>query len=206
MTWPQLSMRWAWKRQGSLGHSSGGLATIMAAHQLPGRIAQACLVETRVGERPANAPAGDLRDRALRTRRKRRVWASRDALASAYRQRDAFKDWDQRAFAAFVDGGTKPLPDGSVELRCPPEVEAVFYEIRERLQVSKYFVGLTGSFLLLLGDYPEAQSLTDQGVRRFLEMVPGAAVKPMGKGSHFLPMEHPAEVLREIQAFFGGEV
>lgn len=184
------------------GHSSGGLGTIIAASRLPGRIAQACLVETRVGESPANAPPGELQERARRTRRKRAVWESREAMSVAYRQRAAFKDWDECAFRAYVAGGARQLPDGRAELKCLPEVEAIFYEEREALQVSPYFKGLQGRFLLLLGDYPEAQTLQDAGVIRFRESVAGARVKPMGMGSHFLPMEHPAAVAGEIRAFF----
>ena len=188
-----------------VGHSSGGLATLIAAHLVPGRITQACLVETRVGERPANAPPGELQDRARRTRQKRTVWESRETMQCAYRQRSAFRDWDPRAFQAFVKGATSLLSDGRAELKCPPEVEALFYEIREALQVSPFFRGLSGRFLLLLGSYPEAQTLSDTGVQRFLNEIGGAAVKPMGMGSHFLPMEHPDEVLREIKAFFDSE-
>ena len=129
-----------------VGHSSGGLATLIAAHLLPGRITQACLVETRVGERPANAPPGELRDRARRTRRKRMVWESREAMQCAYRQRAAFKDWDPRAFEAFMNGGVRLLSDGRAELKCPPEVEAQFYEKRESLQVAPSTRGCPAGF------------------------------------------------------------
>ncbi len=188
-----------------VGHSSGGLATLMAAAELPGRIVQACLAETRVGESPANAPPGELRKRANRTRMKREVWDSREAMYQAYRGRTVFKDWDEVAFQSYIEGGTRLLPDGRAQLKCLPEVEATFYEQRESLKVSRYLDELRGQFLLLLGSYPEAQTLQDVGVRRFTKMVKGATVKPMGIGSHFLPMEHPKEVLREIRTFFKGE-
>ena len=185
-----------------VGHSSGGLAAMIAASLIPGRIRQTCLVETRVGERPANSPPGELQERAQRTRQKRLIWDSRQAMSEAYRQRSAFRDWDEGVFRAFIEGGTRLLPDGRAELKCPPEVEAIFYEKREALQVTPYIKGLTGRYLLLLGSYPEAQTLQDTGVRRFLESVEGAKVKPLGVGSHFLPMEHPDLVLSEIQSFF----
>lgn len=185
-----------------VGHSSGGLATLIAASLLRERITRVCLVETRVGESPANAPRGELQERARRTRTKRPVWESRKAMYDAYRQRDAFRNWDEGAFQAFIRGGTSLLPDGRAELKCSPEVEAVFYEQRDSLQVSRYLDGLTGDYLLLLGSYPEAQTLQDVGVARFLRMVPGAEVKPMGMGTHFLPMEHPEEVYKEIKDFF----
>ena len=185
-----------------VGHSSGGLAAMIAASLIPGRIRQTCLVETRVGERPANSPPGELRERAQRTRQKRLIWDSRQAMSEAYRQRSAFRDWDEGVFRAFIEGGTRLLPDGRAELKCPPEVEAIFYEKREALQVTPYIKGLTGRYMLLLGSYPEAQTLQDTGVRRFLESVEGAKVRPLCVGSHFLPMEHPDLVLSEIQSFF----
>ena len=188
-----------------VGHSSGGLATLIAASLLPGHISSACLVETRVGESPANSPPGELQERARRTRMKRSVWESRDVMYQAYRQRVAFKDWSEDSFAAFITGGTRLLPDGRAELKCSPTVEALFYEQRDALQVSQYFRGLDARFLLLLGAYPEAQTLDDVGVRRFRESIPGAQVKPMSIGSHFLPMEHPERVLEEIWKFFSEE-
>ncbi|MCH8745868.1 MAG: hypothetical protein IIB31_09520 [Chloroflexi bacterium] len=61
---------------------------------------------------------------------------------------------------------------------------------------------LRGEYLLLLGDYPGSQTRQDEGVRRFLELVDKSRVKLMGVGSHFLPMEHPQIVLKEIREFF----
>ena len=124
-----------------VGHSSGGLATLIAASLLKCRISKVCLVETRVGESPSNAPPGELQERARRTRLKRQVWETRGAMYRAYRQRGAFRDWDEGAFRAFIDGGTRLLPDGRAELKCLPEVEATFYEQRDSLQVSRYLEG-----------------------------------------------------------------
>ena len=62
--------------------------------------------------------------------------------------------------------------------------------------------GLRGEYLLLLGEYPGSQTRQDEGVRRFLELVDNSTVKIMGTGSHFLPMEHPQIVLKEIREFF----
>lgn len=186
-----------------VGHSAGGLATIIADSLSPGRIRRAVLVETRVGTRPAGAPPGELQQRAERTRLKRAIWDSRQAMYDGYRHRAAFKDWNEAAFQAFIDGGTRLLEDGRAQLRCLPETEATFYLERDSLDVTRYLSqGLQGCYLLLLGDYPGCQTPEDEGVLRFTEMVPGTAVKPMNTGSHFLPMEHPDLVLREIRDFF----
>lgn len=191
------------ERPGIIGHSSGGLAAIIAATLLPaGRIGPVVLVETRVSNDPATAPAQDLNRRAERTRLKRSVWESRDAMYAAYRQRAAFKDWQDAAFQAFINGGTRLLPDGRAELKCHPETEAAFYGMRDDLPIENYLRGLAGDWLLLLADYPGCQRIGDPGIRRFQELAAGAVVKPMGKGSHFLPMEYPDEVLAAALAWF----
>ena len=186
-----------------IGHSSGGLATIIAAASLPpGSIGPTVLVETRVGNDPATAPGQDLQRRAERTRMKRSVWASREAMFDAYRHRAAFRDWQDEAFRAFIDGGVRLLADGRAELKCHPETEAAFYGMRDDLPIADYLRGLPGDWLLLLADYPGCQRIDDPGIRRFRELVAGAAVLPMGKGSHFLPMEYPDDVLAAAGEWF----
>ena len=186
-----------------IGHSSGGLAAIIASNLLPGRLGRVVLVETRVSNDAPAAPSQDLARRAERTRMKRAVWESREAMFDAYRTRAAFKGWEDEPYREFIDGGTRLLPDGRAELKCHPETEATFYGLRDDLPVQDYLRGLPGDWLLLLADYPGAQRPDDPGIEQFRKLVPGAVVKPMGKGSHFLPMEYPGDVLQAICSWFG---
>ena len=186
-----------------IGHSSGGLAAIIASKLLPGRFDRVVLVETRVSNDAPSGPSQDLARRAERTRMKRAVWESREVMFDAYRTRAAFKDWEDEPYRQFIEGGTRLLPDGRAELKCLPETEATFYGMRDDLQVEQYLNELPGDWLLLLADYPGSQRLDDPGVQRFSELVSGSVVKPMGKGSHFLPMEYPNDVLNAIIDWFG---
>lgn len=185
-----------------IGHSSGGLATIIAANLLPNRFGPVVLVETRVSNDAPTAPTQDLNRRAERTRMKRAVWESRPAMYEGYRNRAAFRAWQDEPYRQFIEGGTRLLPDGRAELKCHPETEATFYGMRDDLPVQNYLRGLSGDWLLLLADYPGCQKIEDPGIRQFRELVAGSAVKPMGKGSHFLPMEYPDEVLTVVAAWF----
>jgi len=186
-----------------IGHSSGGLAAIIASNLLPGRFDRVVLVETRVSNDVPSAPSQDLARRAERTRMKRAVWESREAMFDAYRTRAAFKDWEDEPYRQFIEGGTRLLPDGRAELKCHPETEAAFYGMRDDLPVENYLKGLPGNWLLLLADYPGSQRPDDPGIEQFRKLVPGSTVNPIGKGSHFLPMEYPNEVLNAILDWFG---
>ena len=185
-----------------IGHSSGGLATIIAANLLPNRFGPVVLVETRVSNAAAIVPTQDLNRRAERTRMKRPVWESRPAMFDAYRTRATFKDWQDEPYREFIAGGTRLLPDGRAELKCHPETEATFYAVRDDFPVQEYLQGLLGHWLLLLADYPGCQRADDPGIRQFRQLAPGATVMPMGKGSHFLPMEYPDDVLAAATAWF----
>ena len=185
-----------------VGHSSGGLATIIASNILPGRFGQVVLVETRVSNDAPTAPTQDLNRRAERTRMKRPIWDTRAAMFDAYRTRAAFKDWQDEPYRQFIEGGTRLLADGRAELKCHPETEATFYGMRDDLQVEQYLENLRGDWMLLLADYPGCQRLGDPGINKFQELAPTARVHPMGKGSHFLPMEYPEDVLAAIEPWF----
>ena len=185
-------------RPSVIGHSSGGLATIIAANIDSDLFGPVVLVETRVSNDAPTAPSQDLNRRAERTRMKRAVWDTREAMFDAYRTRAAFKHWQDEPYRQFIDGGTRLLDDGRAELKCHPETEATFYGMRDDLQVDKYLKNLPGDWLLLLADYPGCQRVEDPGIRDFLRLVPGSEAVPMGKGSHFLPMEYSNDVLDVI--------
>ena len=187
----------------TVGHSLGGMATMIADSLQPGIIGRSVLIESRVGPPPASAPSQDLQERARRARLKRPIWESREAMYEAYRNRPVFKNWTEEVFADFIEGGTRLLLDGRAELKCNPEVEAAFYGQRDGVNDAVYIERLRGQYLLLLGDYPTGQKLEDVGVQDFLKVVNGSQVKAMGCGSHFLPMEYPDLVLREIRGFLG---
>ena len=184
----------------AVGHSSGGIATLIADHLLSGQIAKAMLVETIILD--GQGSGGILKKRADQTRRKRTIWENRNTMYEAYRPRDAFKNWTEECFISFIERGTKLLPDGKAQLKCSPEIEASFYEQRENLVLSNYFKGLTAEYKILLGNYPEAQHIDDNDLVYFLNNVPDSSVKSMQIGSHFLPLEHPQVVFEEIEEFF----
>ena len=185
-----------------IGHSSGGLVTLMASHMLPGRYSKIALTETTLRNRSSMITPEQLETRLDRTRSKRMVWDSREAIYEAYRNRNAFKNWSEESFQGYLDGGTKTLQNGKVELLCPPEVEAHYYQTRYGMEVDKYFTELKGSYLLLLGEYEGGQVADDPAILRWIDMAEKARVKAMGICSHFLPLEYPKETLDEVSKFF----
>ena len=175
---------------------------MIADSLFPGIVGKGILVDTRVGDSPmALLSPEDQKLRIERTLQKRTIWESRDIMYEAYRGRRVFKPWTDEVFADYIDGSTRPLGDGRVELKCDPVVEENFYANRRHLDTSKVLRGLGGEYILLVGAYKGAQPPQDPAVQHLGKETKAFTVKELGAGSHFVPMEHPDLVLRAIRDF-----
>ena len=164
--------------------------------------AKGVLVDTRVGDSPMMLLAPEeQKKRSERTLQKRSIWESREIMYTAYRDRRAFKTWTDEVFGDYIEGATRPLRDGRAELKCHPQVEETFYQDRRELDTSKVLRGLGGEYILLVGDYKGAQTPQDPAVRHLTRETKGFQLKELGAGSHFVPMEYPDLVLKEIRNF-----
>ena len=185
-----------------VGHSAGGMSMLIADSLAPGIISKGVLVDTRVGESPMMLlTPEEQKQRIERTHQKRSIWESRETMYAAYRDRRVFKTWTDEVFADYIEGGTRCLDDGRVELKCNPQVEETFYQDRTVLDTSKVLRELGGDYILLVGEYKGAQTLQDAAVQHLIRETKGFQLKELGSGSHFVPMEHPALVLQEIRNF-----
>ncbi len=186
----------------AVGHSAGGMSMLIADSLFPGIIGKGVLVDTRVGDSPMALLTPEEQElRVKRTLQKRLVWESREVMYGAYRARRVFKTWEDEVFADYIEGNTRLLADGRVELKCKPYVEEEFYANRQDLDTSQILRGLGGEYILLVGDYKGAQTPQDAAVQHLERETKGFQVKELGAGSHFVPMEHPALVLKEIRNF-----
>jgi hypothetical protein len=136
------------------------------------------------------------------TLRRRRTWASRDEARAAWRTKPMFASLRPEAFELYLQEGLGDQADGSVTLKCPPEVEAhIFATAGEldprafapRVQIPALLVRASGGHFRQ--DFFEALiTLFPQGT--LLELEAG----------HLLPMEAPELTIRTLLAFAAGTV
>src|SRR5690349_20434176 len=69
---------------------------------------------------------------AAAARRRRAVWADRETVLASYGSRPPLNVLEPAALAGYVRWGFRDRPDGQVELACPPEVEAWYFECGTR--------------------------------------------------------------------------
>lgn len=107
------------------GGSLGGGVAIHLDRLQPGRLRRMMLCEAIARPTPAGrAPENPLVAVALR---RRVVWPSRAAMVASYGTRPPLDSLAPEALEAYVEWGTVVREDGSVELACPPEVEAAIF-------------------------------------------------------------------------------
>ena len=183
------------------GHSSGGTTIVVHAGRHPGVIRRAVLIEPILPSAAWFKEAGSERtpNRMAEGARKRRaVWSSRDELFDAYRTRPAFQTWQEETLRIYVDEGTRTREDGQVELLCPPELEAQFFEAVADVDSASLLPKLACPTLVLWGAESDLRERTESIVADGLRNARTIAVPDT---THFLPQERPDEVGRLIEEF-----
>lgn len=187
-----------------VGHSRGGGVTIMGTTQRLWRVKAVMLIEPNLiqGSRTRTAMPGGLLDRA---QRRRVVWPSRQTAFDAYRRRDVFQGWRPEALWAYVEGGFHDRADGQVELKCPPEVEAAYYQATISSDPWETIARMTVPVLMVAGGTTGRFDRDNPRIERFFQAVPHARHRVVPGAGHYIPQQMP-EVVAETILSFAAEV
>ena len=178
-----------------VGHSLGGMVSLLAALRRPDRVRCVVMLDSPVvsGWRALlwrlakQLGQADRYSPARLSRRRRQHWPDRDAVRSHLGGKPLFKDWFPGVFEDYLDSGLALGQDGSVTLRFAREVETeVFrtlpHDLGRRLArgvaVPVGFIGGTESVELRHA----GRAATRRLVGRYYHELPGG---------HLFPMELP---------------
>jgi pimeloyl-ACP methyl ester carboxylesterase len=179
-----------------LGHSLGGMLSMMAAKQRPDLVRCVVMLDSPVVAgwrallwRVAKARGlGERFSPARFSRRRRNVWPDRAAAYQHFSAKDMFAAWAPGVLDDYLEHGLVPHPEG-VQLRFSREVETDIYNtlphhlgaiMDVRYPVPIGFVGGTASEEMRLAGRDATRALVG---RNFTEIV---------GGGHLFPMESPA--------------
>ena len=116
-----------------LGESLGGGTGILVDRLRPGLVRKLLLCEAIAMPAIDGLPGQSGENHMSAMARKRRaVWPDRDTVRESYGSRPPMNVMEPEALAGYVQWGFRDRPDGQVELSCPPEVEAWFFECGTR--------------------------------------------------------------------------
>lgn len=140
---------------------------------------------------------------AKATLKRRAVWPDRETMVKAYRGRGAFASWPPEIIRDYVEGGTRSRADGSVELSCTPAWEAANFSGSDH-NIWPHLRRVRCPVTIVRGTL--GSTVREQMVDLLFKRLPQARDIVIDGASHFLPMEHPDVVQREIRTMAGALV
>ncbi len=191
-----------------VGHSLGGVATMLAARKEPERFRALALIEP-VFLPPAVLAAARAYPQAaaeqpfvLAARRRRDRWPNRQDAFERFRAKPVFGGWSDEALWDYVNHGLRDDPaTGEVALRFPREWEAHIYS-HPPTNVWEALPGLTTPTLGVRGAtsdtlFPDAWAL-------WQTLQPAATFVEMAEVGHMLTMEAPARAAEVVIGWLKG--
>lgn len=189
-----------------VGHSMGGVVTLWAAVARPDLFRAVGLIDpvilpprwlilVRILHRLGLPSRPSLIRGALR---RRRTWPDRPSCYEYFRAKPFFARWPEESLRAYVEAGTRPRPDGMVELVYPPEWEArIFSSIPT--DIWRAVPRLRLPTLIIRGEH--SQTFLPPAQRRMERLLPQARSVVIPDAGHMVPLERPAEVGTAIREF-----
>jgi len=174
------------------GHSSGASTIAVHAAHYPGVITRATLIEPILPHKNMwrNAPA-NANERAEQARKRRAVWTSTNEMFESFRSRSPFDTWREDVLRIYIEEGTRARPDGQVELKCPPHLEAKYYEAVREADFMPLLAKVQIPLLLVWGQHNELQKRMGYAISQALKY---AVSFTMPGTTHFPPQEQPDEI------------
>ena len=179
------------------GNSLGGVITAAVASEKPHLFKRAVMLDppivpneetiTRLGldiSIKMKGPGPSLGDMA---RRRRLNWPSRDIPDEKWRTKPMFASWEAPAFDLYLKYGFNDCPDGTVDLACPPEVEAAIFDLTGGINIFDRASRISCPIQIVhasRGNFPRAL------YQEFARLCPKGEFASID-GGHLLPMEVP---------------
>ena len=131
-------------------------------------------------------------------RRRRTTFASADDAYANFASKPPLSELHPAALAAYVEHGFEELDDGSLRLRCEPEVEAQTYEMGMRHDAFARLGEVRCPVTVLRGrvDRPGPASVAPL----VAEALPAGVLEDHPELGHFGPLEDPAAMAASIRS------
>ena len=181
------------------GHSGGASTIAVHAARYPGVIGRAVLIEPILPKR--EWMVGEANTRADGARKRRAVWSSTNEMFESYRARPPFDTWRQDMLLIYIEEGTRRREDGQVELKCPPQLEALYYEAVRQADFWPLLAKVQCPTLFVWGENGDLRARMGEGLEN---EVPNSHTVSVPDTTHFLVMEKPdalAALLKDDSLF-----
>jgi len=190
----------------ALGHSFGGIASMLAALELPRRFRALILLDPTILtpdilSMMKQGRAAGLTDQHPLVRAALRRTRHFDSVQQAYERfkgRRLFQDWPERTVRLYAEAGTEPDPAGGVRLRWSPEWEAYYYATGYA-DTWDILPRLDGVLPTLFLQGAESDTYITESFERVKSLLPGATHIQISGHGHLFPHSAPQHTAQIIQ-------
>lgn len=191
-----------------IGSSLGGIVTAAAGVAQPGLFGRVALLD------PPIHPSADLVEEfgldievgnpvkstlVAQTLKRRRHWPSVEEPRQSWREKGMFASWSDQAFELYLAECLRHHEDGSVALKCRPEVEAHIFGSAGSLGVREYAPLLAAPTLYVRAS---AGHIPAEFCRGTAGLFPNSCYEEI-EGGHLLPLDSPDATAARLLAFAG---
>lgn len=188
-----------------IGSSFGGIVTAAAEAQCSGLFERIAMLDPPIHPddvlRAQLDPSGGIVDPrpliAAQARKRTSVWPSRDSARAAWQNKPMFRAWQPRAFDIYLAEGFRDRTDGTVELKCRPDVEATIFATSGDLDIFAAAPRVAAPVLLVRAG---RGSLPAQAFEHLRQLLPRCTLRVPDAG-HLLPLEAPDLTMRLLSEF-----
>jgi pimeloyl-ACP methyl ester carboxylesterase len=190
----------------ALGHSFGGIATVLAALKEPEHFKAIVLLDPTILSREfcewmRQAIASGQSSQsplAQGASRRRNQFESVEDVYQRFKGKSVFADWDDEVLRLYAEYGTTANPDGSRRLTWPPEWEAFYF--------SSYYADVWREIpklnaldipLLIIGG-GASDTYTPDVAKEVAELLPKATHASIAGHGHLFPQSAPKETAAVI--------
>lgn len=190
-----------------LGHSMGGIATMVACVERPDLFSHVVLIDPvflppsfRWFQMMPYSWQNRFNPMAKVAHKRRNRWASREEVFASWRTKRVFRKIDDDGLRHFVNAAIKPIDNGEVGLAFSREWETRIY--CTGVDMWKYWKKLSLPTLVIRAD--RSNVLLDPIWERMQKSNPKAGFITIENSTHLVPLEKPQEVARHIQDWLNG--
>ncbi len=178
-----------------VGHSMGGASLVLAEQARPGTFRGLWLYEPIIFPEMVDQPTENLL--SMGALRRRAAFESAAAALANFSSKPPFNVLDPDALWSYVKYGFEEHDDGSVSLRCLPEVEAQTYEMGTRHDAFSHLNKVRCPVTVIRGaeTSPGPASLAPH----IAQHLPDATLEDHPAMGHFGPLENPEKMAGSIR-------
>ena len=190
----------------ALGHSLGGIISLLALLKSPGRFKALIMLDPVILPQPLLDTLGRAWDEGgiedfplvSAALRRRTVFESRDEAFQRFREKSVFADWDEAALRLYVEHGLWRQADGSgFELRWSAAWEAHYFSTvyRDIWRDLPKLNGLAPTLIIRAG---HSHTFPEESYAEARTLLPEVDFYEMGGQGHLFPQAAPRETARVI--------